>query len=157
KWDVGGGQKYGEGRMKGCEFCHRTRRKVHGSDSPHARAARQQRLRSYRNETFCRNLGPGAVDCSGNDGHTPDVRRKDSRAIREIGAGMCGEGISYQNQSRAEQRCRRGAATPTDASILWMLRLAFLRAWSLAARKIVAHVPKCSVRRASARRAPEKS
>jgi hypothetical protein len=40
-------------------------------------------------EAFPRNLVADGVDCCGNDGLFPNVRRKDSRAIREIGTGMC--------------------------------------------------------------------
>jgi hypothetical protein len=43
----------------------------------------------FSDETLSLNLVADAVDYSGNDGLAPNVRRKDSRAIREIGPGMC--------------------------------------------------------------------
>ena len=57
---------------------------------------------------------------------------------------MCKEGIPKQDQPRVEQRCRCRAAAQTTPRILWLLRLAFVRAWALAACQAVRTFPEAS-------------
>src|SRR5689334_22525783 len=70
------------------------------------------------------------------------LRRKGSGAVREVGARVCWKGIPEQDQSCPEQRHRCRAAAQPYACVLWLLRLAFFGARTLAAGKTAAHVPK---------------
>src|SRR6266516_3379088 len=111
----------------------------------------------HKHEAFPRSLAADAVDLSSSDGRGADVRREDSRAVREPGAGVCQEGVPKQNQPCTKQRCRCGAAAQAHARVLWLLRLAFLSARTLAPREAAAHVPKRIVWRCGARCAAKKS
>src|SRR6267378_1200368 len=106
---------------------------------------------AHRHETFSCNPAADAIGRSGGNGHGPDLRRKVSRTIRRIGAGVRREAVPEQNQSCPEQRCGCGGAARAHACILRMLRLAFVSARTLAARETTAHVSKCIVCRAGAR------
>ena len=58
----------------------------------------------------------------------------------------------YPNKiSTSEQRRRRRAASDTDAGVLWVLRLAFVRARTLVAGTAGADVSRCAVRIGRAR------
>src|ERR1700730_3733570 len=111
---------------------------------------------AHRHETFSRNPAADAIARSGNNEHGPGLRRKGSRTVRKIGAGVRWEAVPEQDKSCAEQRCGCGAAAHAHARILRMLRLAFVSARTLAARETVAHVSKCSICPAGARRAAQK-
>ena len=112
---------------------------------------------AHKHETFSRNLAPDAVGGSGSSKHGADVRRKGSRTIRRVGAGVRRQTISKQNQSCAEQRCGRGTAAQTHSGVLRMLRLAFVGTRALAACETAAHVSKCIRLPQQAREALRKS
>src|SRR5205807_6037403 len=95
---------------------------------------------AHRHGTFSRNPAADAIGRSGSNEHDPNLRRKGSRTVRKIDVGVRREAVPEQNQSCAEQRCGCGAAAQAYARILRMLRLAFVSAWTQAARETAAHV-----------------
>src|SRR6476620_2689320 len=111
----------------------------------------------HEHEAFPRNFAPDAVDLSRSDGLGADIRREGRRAVREIGARVCREGISEQNQSCLKQRNGCGPAEQAYAGVLWLLRLAFLGARTLVARKTAAHLSRRILCRSGARCASKKS
>ena len=113
--------------------------------STHSRRQATAITVAHKHETFSRNLAPDAVGGSGSGKHGVDVRRKGSRTIRRVGPRVRRQTISKQNQSCAEQRCRRGAAAQTHSGVLRLLRLAFVSARALAACEAAAHVSKCTI------------
>src|SRR5438876_7850219 len=98
----------------------------------------------HAHEAFPCSAADGDLDFS-SDERAADLRRENGRAVREIGARVCREAIPKQNQSCVEQRCRCGAAAQAHARVLWLLRLAFLSARTLAPREAAAHIPKRAV------------
>src|SRR5439155_2431993 len=112
---------------------------------------------AHKHEAFSRNLAVHAVARSASNEHSPHLRRKGSGPICRVGAGVRRQTIPKQNQSRAEQRCRRGTAEQADSRVLRMLRLAFGGTRTLAPCETVAHVSKCTVCRSGTRSAAQKS
>src|SRR4026207_880139 len=110
---------------------------------------------AHKDETLSRDLGPDAA--GGRGKHGVDVRRKGSRTIRRVSAGMRRQTVSKQNQSCAEQRCRRGTAVQTYSGVLRLLRLAFVGPRALAPCETAAHISKCAICRAGTRGTPQKS
>jgi hypothetical protein len=83
--------------------------------------------------------------------------RKSGGALRHTRARVRAQRISKQDQSRAQQRCGRGAAAKTDAGILWLLRLALVGARTLVAGQTGPHISGRAVCERCTRRAQAKS
>src|SRR5207302_6485506 len=73
------------------------------------------------------------------------VRFESGGAVCKSRARVCAQGVSEQDLAQSEQRSGCGAAAGADAGVLWMLRLAFVRAWTLAAGAAGADVSGVSV------------
>src|SRR5206468_3436082 len=69
---------------------------------------------AHKHEAFSRNLAVDAIARSASNEHSPDLRRKGGGAICRVGSGVRRQTIPKQNQSCAEQRCRRGTAEQAD-------------------------------------------
>src|SRR5205807_4347027 len=85
------------------------------------------------------------------------IRYSCRTAVREVGTSVRRKGIPKQDQSCFKQRYRRGTAAQAYTSVLWMLRLAFLGARTLAACETAAHFSERFVCRAGARGTAQKS